>query len=63
MTARNATMIPMKTAAALCAATLTYLSLACSFLPGTTGSSLDAEARREAEKFWATQITKCGDFH
>ncbi len=53
--------IPRKTAAFICAAVLTYLTLACSYLPGTGGSSVDAEARREAEKFWATQITKCGD--
>lgn len=61
MATRNVTTIPIKAAAFLCATTLTYLSLACSILPGTTGSSVDAEARREAGKFWATQITKCGD--
>jgi hypothetical protein len=63
MAKRNATMIPIKAAAFLCAAMLTYLSLACSSLSGMIGSSPDVEARREAEKFWATQITKCGDFY
>jgi hypothetical protein len=61
MSVRNAMMSSRRAAAFFCAATLMYLSLACSYLPGTTGFSLDAEARREAEKFWATQITKCGD--
>lgn len=61
MAKTNATMIPVKAVAILCATTLTYLSLACSSSPGMAGSSLDAEARREAEKFWGTQITKCGD--
>lgn len=47
---------------------LIYLCLlflaACSFRPGTNGlftSDINEEARKEAEKFWATQITKCGD--
>lgn len=40
---------------------LACLSSACASLPSTGGTSADAEARREAEKFWATQITKCGD--
>lgn len=61
MAKRNATIIPTRAAALLCAVTLAYLSLACSSLTGAGGSSLDAEARREAEKFWATQVTKCGD--
>lgn len=51
----------MKAIVLLCAVTLACLSLACTSLPGVSGSSADAEARREAEKFWATQITKCGD--
>ncbi|HEV2859473.1 MAG TPA: hypothetical protein VGX48_00545 [Pyrinomonadaceae bacterium] len=50
-----------KAAAFICLAVLTYLTLACYSLTGAGGSSVDAEARREAEKFWATQITKCGD--
>lgn len=25
------------------------------------GSSIDSEAQSEAERFWATQVTKCGD--
>ncbi|MCA1617781.1 MAG: hypothetical protein LC795_00395 [Acidobacteria bacterium] len=61
MAKMDITNIPRKAAASLCAAVLTYLTLACSSLPGAGGSSVDAEARREAEKFWATQITKCGD--
>jgi len=61
MAKRNATMILIRAATLLGAATLTCLSLACSSLTGAGGSSLDAKARREAEKFWATQITKCGD--
>jgi hypothetical protein len=61
MDKRNATMTSIKAAAFLSAATLAYLSLACSSLTGAGGSSLDSEARREAEKFWAAQVTKCGD--
>jgi hypothetical protein len=61
MAKRNAMTILIRAAALLCAATLTYLSFACSSLTGAGGSSLNAEARREAEKFWAAQITKCGD--
>jgi hypothetical protein len=57
----NIRALPGKAAAFLCAATLMCLSLACSYLTGTGGSSLDAEARREAEKFWEAQISKCGD--
>lgn len=61
MNKRNVTTIPIRATAFLCTAILTFLSLACSSLTGAGGSSPDAEARREAEKFWATQITKCGD--
>jgi hypothetical protein len=58
---RNATMISIKVATILCAAVLTYLSLACLSLTGAGGSFGDADARQQAEKFWAAQITKCGD--
>jgi hypothetical protein len=47
----------------LTAALLVLLSAACSTRLGSTDSPLDVEAKGEAEKFWATQITKCGDFH
>lgn len=40
---------------------LANLSLACSILPGTINSSTGAEAQREADKFWAMQVTKCGE--
>lgn len=45
----------------LCTLTLSSLSLACSSLTKPPGSPTDAEAQREAEKFWPTQVTKCGD--
>src|SRR3712207_3820877 len=45
----------------LCALILSPLSLACSSFTKAPGSPIDAEAQREAEKFWATQVTKCGD--
>jgi hypothetical protein len=34
---------------------------ACAGKPGTAGSPADAEAREQAEKFWFSQITRCGD--
>lgn len=38
------------------------LTLTCSIKRGTpAGSSIDAEAREEAEEFWNSQITKCDD--
>jgi hypothetical protein len=40
---------------------LVWLSAACSTKLGPAGSRLDAEAKEEAEKFWATQTTRCGD--
>jgi hypothetical protein len=33
----------------------------CAGKPGATGSSADAEASAQAEKFWFSQITQCGD--
>jgi hypothetical protein len=43
---------------------LMFLVTACLWACSTsklTPSSIDNEAKAEAEKFWATQITKCGD--
>lgn len=51
----------MKSAAVICAALLAWLSLACVSLTNMVASSAEAEARQEAEKFWATQVTKCGE--
>jgi hypothetical protein len=45
----------------ICAVALACLSLACTSLPGGIITSAEAEAQREAEKFWATQVTKCGE--
>lgn len=39
------------------------LVLACRTDFGSDASSGKSEAQREAEKFWATQVTKCGDSH
>lgn len=37
------------------------LLLACSTGVWSTGPSSSSEPQREAEKFWATQVTKCGE--
>jgi hypothetical protein len=61
MVGRNMKTTALREIAFLFALTLTSLSLACSSLTRTPSSPIDAEAQREAEKFWATQVTKCGD--
>lgn len=51
----------VKKTAFICAFALSSLFLACLSLTKTANSPIDAEAQFEAEKFWATQVTKCGD--
>ena len=38
-----------------------FLFTACLSKTRLTGSSIDNEAKKEAEQFWFSQITKCGD--
>lgn len=40
---------------------LLLFASSCSRKPDAQGSPADAEARAQAEKFWFSQITKCGD--